>query len=79
MVTRHTAMETDKAGSGCYCCGHASADDQMVRLSSHDEVVICFRCLDWLNRQRRSKRGELLRAALPAWLQRLAPGYGGHA
>jgi len=40
----------------------------MVRLSCHDEVAVCFHCLDWLNRRRSAKRRELFRAALPGWV-----------
>ncbi len=40
----------------------------MVRLSRHNEVAICFHCLDYLNRERARKRRELFRAALPGWV-----------
>jgi hypothetical protein len=40
----------------------------MVRLNSHEEVAVCFQCLDWLNRQRSRKRRDLFRAALPGWV-----------
>jgi len=39
----------------------------MVRLSCHDEVAVCFHCLDWLKRRRSAKRRELFRAGLPGW------------
>jgi uncharacterized glyoxalase superfamily protein PhnB len=34
----------------CSCCGEAV--EESVRLLSHREVAICYRCLDWLNTRR---------------------------
>jgi len=38
----------------CTCCEKA-ADEDFVRLPSRPEIVICLRCLDWLNSQRTKK------------------------
>lgn len=52
----------------CYCCGAPKREVELVRLSCHNEVAICFDCLSWLNRQRGRKRRHLMRLALPTWL-----------
>jgi hypothetical protein len=33
----------------CACCGQECPEDRLVRLHSHNEVAVCFPCLDWLN------------------------------
>jgi hypothetical protein len=34
----------------CSCCGESV--EEAVQLHSHRDVVICYRCLDWLNNRR---------------------------
>jgi uncharacterized glyoxalase superfamily protein PhnB len=38
----------------CSCCGE-TPELESVQLRSHREIVICYRCLDWLNGQRDKK------------------------
>ncbi|MGH9288227.1 MAG: hypothetical protein ACRD0V_08065 [Acidimicrobiales bacterium] len=68
MTDARTAIGSDEVGSQCSCCGQVYPEDRMVRLSRHNEVAICFHCLDYLNRERARKRRELFRAALPGWV-----------
>jgi hypothetical protein len=52
----------------CYCCRRRVDEIEVVRLSCHSDVRICFHCLSWLNRERNRKRRKMLRLALPDWL-----------
>jgi len=36
----------------CWCCGQPPTDGA-VRLGEHNEVIVCYACVDWLNTKRR--------------------------
>ncbi|WP_235079221.1 hypothetical protein [Amycolatopsis orientalis] len=37
--------------AGCWCCGGAFPEAELVRLGSHPEVGVCLRCARWLRRR----------------------------
>jgi hypothetical protein len=76
MAATQTEFASDELAGRCACCGQELPEDRIVRLHSHNEVAVCFPCLDWLNRERSRKRRELFRAALPGWVPDL-PGLRG--
>jgi len=50
----------------CWCCGdHSDVTHGFVRLLWHSEVLICYRCLDLLNRVRARQLN-----AFRGWLRR---------
>jgi hypothetical protein len=36
----------------CWCCGNRTVGTSVVRLHSHPEVGVCFRCIRWLEQQK---------------------------
>ena len=46
------AVATDTVEvSRCWCCGQEYAEADLVRLGSHPEVGVCFRCARFLSRK----------------------------
>ena len=80
MAMAVTALGTDDippaSPSTCWCCGRSDRPG-FVRLKCHDEVRICFACLDWLVDARRNGIKEMKRLGkLPLWerIRRIYPG-----
>ena len=63
-----TALNPDAFGetvmSDCWCCGRDTADDALVRLSSHPEVGVCVNCALFLARRARDIQATVLRKQL---------------
>jgi len=48
----------------CWCCGHARAEDALVRLGSHPEVGVCLNCVRSLQRRARDVEATVIRQRL---------------
>ena len=70
-----TAIDVDDvdepAVPGCWCCGDRTVAASLLRLSCHQEVGVCFRCVDWLSNRKRDVE-RMTRAAPPGpWWRRV--------
>jgi hypothetical protein len=56
---------TGEAGeSGCWCCGRAASDEQLVHLGNHPEVGACLDCVGFLVRRARDREASAARERL---------------
>jgi hypothetical protein len=60
--TYTAAGETGK--SECWCCGHTTSQDALLRLGNHPEVGICINCVHFLGRRARDYQATVLRQRL---------------
>ena len=57
--------------TGCWCCGDRTVTGSLLRLHGHQEVGVCFRCVDWLG-QRKGELERMTRHAPPGpWWRRV--------
>jgi hypothetical protein len=50
--------------SGCWCCGRAASEEQLVRLGRHPEVGVCLDCVGFLGRRARDREASLVHERL---------------
>ena len=61
----------EPADTGCWCCGDRSVDASLLRLSGHQEVGVCFRCVDWLSKRKRELERMTRHASPGPWWRRV--------
>ncbi|MGH3288359.1 MAG: hypothetical protein ACRDPD_27370 [Streptosporangiaceae bacterium] len=66
MSAQSQAPVAEATESACWCCGHVTAEDALVRLGNHPEVGICLNCVHYLGRRARDYRATAMRQRLRA-------------
>ena len=56
--------------TGCWCCGDRTVAASLLRLSEHQEVGVCFRCVDTLAKRKRTIERMTRHAPPGTWWQR---------
>ena len=57
--------------TGCWCCGDRTVVASLLRLSEHQEVGVCFRCIDTLRRRKRQVERMTRHAPPGPWWRRV--------
>jgi hypothetical protein len=67
-----TVIDSERSPQpGCWCCGDRTVVASLLRLEQHQEVGVCFRCIERL-RQRKRTIERMTRHAPPGpWRRRL--------
>ena len=56
---------------GCWCCGDRTVSASLLRLETHREVGVCFRCVDRLAKRKRTIERMTRHAPPGSWWRRL--------
>lgn len=57
--------------SGCWCCGDRTVRPSLLRLTTHQEVGVCFHCIDDLAKRKRTLERMTRKAPPEPWWRRL--------
>jgi hypothetical protein len=71
MVRTAVGGDFEEPRQGCWCCGDLTVSASLLRLGSHQEVAVCFRCVDWLGKRKRTIERMARHAPPGPWWRRL--------
>lgn len=63
--------QLEPPAAGCWCCGDRTVQGSLLRLAEHQEVGVCFRCVDSLHTRKRQLERMTRHAPPGPWWRRV--------